>query len=136
MRLEALGIDPSTVQTEMQAQAIIAQAEAAQKQQQGNTGQQQGGNSSQQQLISQARELAQKAGAAVSEQDSLEDMLGKISESLNVMAKDPSRASKAQEYQNELESLAQKADVIINVQQNIFNTMDMVSLSNKLILGL
>ena len=51
MRLEALGIDPSTVQTEMQAQAIIAQAEAAQKQQQGNTGQQQGGNSSQQQLI-------------------------------------------------------------------------------------
>ena len=44
MRLEALGIDPSTVQTEMQAQAIIAQAEAAQKQQQGNTGQQQGGS--------------------------------------------------------------------------------------------
>lgn len=70
-RLEALGIDPSTVHSETEAQILIAQAEAAR--QQNNSGQQQGGNFSQRQA---------------------------------------------------------------ETQQNIFNTMDMISLSNKIILGL
>lgn len=74
MRLEALGIDPTTVSSEAEAQILIAQAEAAQNQ--NNSGhEQQGGNS-------------QK----------------------------------------------QKSDT--DIQQNIFNSMDMISLSNKLILGL
>lgn len=72
-KLEALGIDPTTVTSEAQAQTLIAQAEAARKQ--NNSGHQQGGNSSQHQSDA-------------------------------------------------------------NTQQNIFNTMDMISLSNKLILGL
>lgn len=73
-RLLALGIDPATVTTEAQAQALIAQAEAA-KNQNNNPEQEEGG--------------------------------------------------KQQEKH--------KAELI---QQNIFNTMDMVSINNKLILGL
>ncbi len=73
-RLLALGIDPSTVQTESQAQVLIAQAEAA-KNQNNNPEQEEGG--------------------------------------------------KQQEKH--------KAELI---QQNIYNTMDMISTSNKLILGL
>lgn len=73
-RLLALGIDPNSVQTEAQAQILIAQAEAA-KNQNNNPEQEKGG--------------------------------------------------KQQEKH--------KAELI---QQNIYNTMDMISLSNKLILGL
>ena len=72
MRLEALGIDPSTVTSEAQALTLIAQVEAAKNQ---NNSGKQGGNSQQ-----------------------------------------------------------HKSDA--NTQQNIFNTMDMISVSNKLILGL
>lgn len=134
MRLEALGIDPSTVSSEAQAQILIAQAEAAPRQ--NNSGHQQGGNSSQHQLIFEAKELASKVGATVSDQDKLEDMLDKISERINVMAMNPSTVQKAQGYQKELADLAQRANVIVITQQNIFNTMDMISISNKLLLGL
>lgn len=71
MRLLALGIDPSTVTSESQAQILIAQAEAASKQ------------------------------------------------------SDSQHGGKQQEEKHKSE-----------LQQNIFNAMDMVSLSNKLILGL
>lgn len=134
MRLEALGIDPSSVTSEAQAQILIAQAEAAQSQ--NNSGQQQGGNSSEQELLSEAKSLAQSVGVSVSTQDSAEDIIVKISEKLEVMAKDPTQSKQVEGYQAQLESLAQRADVIVNTQQNIFNTMDMISLSNKLILGL
>ncbi len=73
-KLLALGIDPSTVTSEAQAQLLIAQAEAA-KNKQNNPEQEEGGNQQEK----------------------------------------------------------QKAELL---QQNIFNTMDMISLSNKLILGL
>lgn len=73
-RLIALGIDPTTVTTEAQAQSLIAQAEAA-KNQNNNPEQEEGG--------------------------------------------------KQQEKH--------KAELI---QQNLFNNMDMISVSNRLILGL
>lgn len=134
MRLEALGIDPSTVQTEAQAQILIAQAEAAQKQ--NNSGHQQGGNSSEQELMSEAKTLAQKVGADVSSQDKLEDITSKISETIQVMANDPSQKKRAQQYQTELTSILQRAENLTITQQNIFNTLNMISVSNKLILGL
>jgi len=133
MKLEALGIDPSSVTSEAQAQVLITQAEAAQKE--SNSGKE-GGNSSQQELISEAKTLAAEVGAAVSNQDSLENILNKISDKIGTMGKDPSNAQRVQKFQSELTSLAQRADVIISTQQNIFNTMDMISVSNKLILGL
>ncbi len=134
MRLEALGIDPATVQSETQAQILIAQAEAAQKQ--NNSGHQQGGNSSQQELMSEAKTLAQKVGAAVSSQDKLEDITDKISEKIQVMANDPSQQKRAVKYQEELTLIVQKANIITETQNNIFNTLNMISVSNKLILGL
>lgn len=73
-KLLALGIDPTSVTSESQAQTLIAQAEAA-KNKQNNPEQEEGGNQQEK----------------------------------------------------------HKAELL---QQNIFNTMDMISLSNKLILGL
>ena len=134
IRLEALGIEPSSVNTEAQAQIIIAQAEAATNH--GSTNNNQGGNSTREQLVSEARELAQKVGVQVVQGDSLENILEKISKKLNLMAQDPSKAEMVQEFQAELTDIAQRADVMVKVQKNIFNTLEMISLSNRIILGL
>ena len=135
-RLEALGIDPSTVTSEAQAQILIAQAEAAK--QQNNSGQQQGGNSSERELLSEAKNLASTVGVTVSSNDTLEDIVDNISKELQVMlnSNDKSKISAAQGYQTQLASISARADSIQNIQQNIFNAMDMISVSNKYALGL
>jgi hypothetical protein len=134
-RLEALGIDPSTVQTEAQAQILITQAEAAKNQQNSS---QQGGNSSEQQLMSEAKELATSVGVSVSSSDSLDDIIDKISDQIQVMlnSDDQSKVSMAQGYQTQLESISDRVSNVQTTQQNIFNSMDMISVSNKYALGL
>lgn len=133
LRLEALGIDPTSVSTESQAQIIIAQAEAVPNQ---NGLQQKYGGNLREQLISEARELAQKTGTRYSNQDTLETILDNISVTLQVMVKNPTNAENVEMYQAKLEDIAQRAGVIVNIQQNIFERMNMVSISNKIILGL
>lgn len=137
LKLEALGIDPSTVTTEAQAQTLIAQAEAAK--QQNNAGQQQqGGNSSEQELLSEAKNLATEVGVIVSSNDSLDDIVDNISKEIQVMLNsgDQSKISSAQSYQAQLASISGRAEAIQSTQQNIFNAMDMISVSNKYALGL
>ena len=137
LKLEALGIDPSTVTSEAQAQTLIAQAEAAK--QQNNAGQQQqGGNSSEQELLTEAKNLATKVGVTVSSKDSLDDIIDNISKEIQVMLNsgDQSKTSAAQGYQTQLASISGRAEAIQSTQQNIFNAMDMISISNKYVLGL
>ena len=131
MKLEALGIDPSSVTSEAQAQQLIAQAEATKHQQQG-------GKSSEQELISEAKELASKVGVTVSTNDTLDDITGNIAEEIQAMMDtgDPSKIKAAQQYQSELAAISDEANAITNTQQNIFNAMDMISVSNKYALGL
>ncbi len=136
LRLEALGIDPSYVSTESQAQILIAQAEAAPKQNSTGNQQQGGGNSSREQLVSEARDFAQNVGAKYNDQDSLEKLLEKISNKLYIMAKDPSKYEQVQVYQADLKDIAQRAEVLVNRQQNIFNELDMISINNRILLGL
>lgn len=135
LRLEALGIDSSHVSTESQAQILIAQVEAAPKQNSSGN-QQQGGNSSREQLISEARVLAQNIGANYSNQDSLEILLEKISDKLYKMAKEPSQQEQVQVYQADLENIAWRADILVKRQQNIFNELNMISINNRILLGL
>ncbi len=136
MKLEALGIDPSTVTSEAQAQQLIAQAEATKHQQNFQEQQQQGGNTSEQQLLSEAKELAAKVGVTVSTDDTLDDITGNIADRIQAMMDDPSKVNMAQEYQAQLANISDKADSISITQQNIFNAMDMISVSNKYALGL
>lgn len=137
MKLESLGIDPTTVTSEAQAQALIAQAEATKNQQ--NAGQQQGGgNSSEQELLSEAKSLASTVGVTVSSNDTLDDIIDNISAQLQVMMNsgDQSKISQAQSLQTQLANISDRADSIQSTQQNIFNAMNMVSISNKYALGL
>lgn len=137
LKLEALGIDPSTVTSEVQAQTLIAQAEAAKHQ--NNAGQQQqGGNSSEQELLSEAKNLASQIGVTVSSNDSLDTIIDNISKEIQVMLNsgDKSKMATAQGFQTQLASISGRAEPIQSTQQNIFNAMDMISVSNKYALGL
>lgn len=111
--------------------------EAAKRQ--NNAGQQQqGGNSSEQELLTEAKNLARQVGVTVSSKDSLDDIIDNISKELQVMLNsgDKSKASTAQSYQAQLASISGRAETIQSTQQNIFNTMNMISISNRYILGL
>lgn len=136
LKLEALGIDPLSVTSEAQAQTLIAQAEAAK--QQNNTGQQQGGNSSEQELLTEAKNLATRVGVTVSSNDSLDTIVDNISKEIQIMLNsgDKSKVSTAQGFQTQLASISERAEAIQSTQQNIFNTMNMISVSNKYALGL
>ena len=137
LKLEALGIDPSTVTSEAQAQTLIAQAEAAKHQ--NNAGQQQqGGNASEQELLSEAKNLASQVGVTVSSNDSLDTIIDNISKEIQVMLNsgDKSKMATAQGFQTQLASISGRAESIQSTQQNIFNAMDMISVSNKYALGL
>ena len=137
LKLEALGIDPSTVTSEAQAQTLIAQAEAAKHQ--NNAGQQQqGGNSSEQELLSEAKNLASQVGVTVSSNDSLDTIIDNISKEIQVMLNsgDKSKMATAQGFQTQLASSSGRAESIQSTQQNIFIAMDMISVSNKYALGL
>lgn len=137
LKLEALGIEPSTVTSEAQAQTLIAQAEAAKHQ--NNAGQQQqGGNSSEQELLSEAKNLASQVGVTVSSNDSLDTIIDNISKEIQVMLNsgDKSKMATAQGFQTQLASISGRAESIQSTQQNIFNAMDMISVSNKYALGL
>ena len=136
LRLEALGIDPLYVSTESQAQNLIAQAEAAAKQNSSGNQQKQGGNSSREQLTSEAKNLAQYVGADYNNHDSLEIILETTSKRIKVLAKEPEYVEQVQVYQTELEDIAQRADILVNTQQNIFNELNMISINNRIILGL
>lgn len=137
LKLEALGIDPSTVTSEAQAQTLIAQAEAAKHQ--NNAGQQQqGGNSSEQELLSEAKNLASQVGVTVSSNDPLDTIIDNISKEIQVMLNsgNKSKMATAQGFQTQLASISGRAESIQSTQQNIFNAMDMISVSNKYALGL
>lgn len=137
-KLEALGIDPSSVTSEAQAQALISQAEATQHQQNANSENNGGGNSSEQELMSEAKSLATAVGASVSSDDTLDDIISNIDTKIQAMLNsgDENQFKLAQGYQSQLASLSERADTVTSTQNNIFNAMNMVSVSNKYALGL
>ena len=137
-KLEALGIDPSSVTSEAQAQALSSQAEATQHQQNANSENNGGGNSSEQELMSEAKSLATAVGASVSSDDTLDDIISNIDTKIQAMLNsgDENQFKLAQGYQSQLASLSERADTVTSTQNNIFNAMNMVSVSNKYALGL
>lgn len=138
-KLIALGIDPSTVSSESEAQSLIAQAEAAEQMAE-QTNEQTSSLNSEQDLISKAQELADKVGVSVSQTDSLDEMCGKISEKIeNLMEQcgtDAAKLSTLQGYSQELANINAQYTQVQTNQQSMFTAMNMISVSNKYALGL
>lgn len=141
-KLIALGIDPSSVSSEAEAQALISQVEAMSKTDKARpkTNNLPTTPSSEQELMTKARELAEKVGVQLSQTDTLDDMCKKISEKLEKLAgnyaSDTPKMNVIKGYSEELAQIDAGYQKIQNNHQSIFAAMNMLSMSNKFALGL
>ena len=140
-KLIALGLDPSTVTSEAEAQALISQVEAMSKNDKARpqTNKTQTA-SSEQELMTKARELTEKVGVQLSQTDTLDEMCQKISTKLEQLgaqyANDERKIAIINDYRAELANINAKYDKVQTNQETIFAAMNMISLSNKFALGL
>lgn len=107
-QLEAIGIDPSTVSSESQAQALIANANGASFK--SMLGEQNKTNSSDDTYLREAKSLASSIGVTYSSSDSIEDILSNISSKLNQMMSaaqmNPSQMQMIQMYRSQLDQIS------------------------------
>ena len=107
-QLEAIGIDPSTVSSESQAQALIANTNGASFK--SMLGGQNKTNSSDDTYLREAKSLASSIGVTYSSSDSIEDILSNISSKLNQMMSaaqmNPSQMQMIQMYRSQLDQIS------------------------------
>lgn len=139
-KLEALGLDPSSVTSEAEAQALITAAQEAQSQ--NNTGSQDkgGGKSSANDILTDTKQLAKEVGVSVADNDKIDDILDNISIKVSKMIAeaqcDPAKMKPAEDFQSRLSVLIDENESLKTSMQSMFTAMNMVSISNKLALGL
>lgn len=131
-KLRQLGIEPSTITSEMQAQTLITKIE--QKLQQVNkspsASNTQKITTGEAELIAKAKALASQMDISVSSSDSISDILGKIS------AKIKSSQGKNNNLNQEFETLQSEYSNIEQKQNTMFNAMNYTANLNKYMLGL
>ena len=141
-KLIALGIDPSTVSSEAEAQTLISQVEAMSKTDKARpqTNGTQQTTSSEQELMQKARELAEKVGVSLSQNDTLDDMCKKISDKLEQLSaactNDTAKMQVLKDYGQQLNNINSKYRTVQSTQEAIFAAMNMVSWNNQIALKL
>ena len=144
-RLIALGIDPSTVNSEAQAQIIIQNVLKAKKMETENISAkpenvQQRCCAGEIELMKKARELAQKMGLQLANNLTLDEILkaiaSQISKVLNSDMADKSKKDLYEEYNQELAAIDASYEVVKNNENTLILSMNMNANINKMILGL
>lgn len=133
-KLEALGIDPSTVKTETEAQQKIKEAESAQANVQVNQPNQ---SNPVQQVIEDAKELAEKIGISVSEVSDISKLLETIDKQISNFEKqckddeDELRKSMAAGVRQEYNRIIHEFEDVQRNQSKITGNLDMLASYNK-----
>jgi predicted RNase H-like nuclease (RuvC/YqgF family) len=146
-KLQDLGIDSSNIKTEAQAQQAIKEKEAttansqnSQQKSQDNGQPPQGGQSQSSSIITEAKSLASKVGASVSDSDSADDIISKVSAKISSIkaeaGDDETKLKQVESYQNELSLLQKQASQQQQMQSMLTGSMDAMAAANKLSLGL
>jgi len=144
-KLIALGIDPSTVTSEGQAQIIIQNAQKARKAEIENLPKQpekvcSGSVSSEIELMKKAKELATKMGLNLQGNLTLDEILKTISEEINTVLNseytDKSKRDLYKQYNTELGAIEQSYKVTKENENAVIMSMNMSANINKMILGL
>ena len=106
-KLRRLGIEPSTVTSEAQAQALITKLEQKLEQvhKTANSNNAQQATSSEAEMIAKAKALAAQVGVSVSSSESLSDIFSKISKKLESITKGGDSLKEVKGYKSELSSL-------------------------------
>lgn len=138
-KLQALGIDPTTVTSEAQAQMLINAAQARQQVQRANneSSSKNTTSSSESELISKAKSLASQMGVSVSSTESLSDILNKLSGRISVMSAQQNADTKElQKYQAEISSIQSEYSSVKQNQNSMYTAMNYTANMNKFALGL
>ena len=138
-KLQALGIDPTSVSSETEAQALIATAKQKIEQTKNESSSQNTCCSSECELISRAKHLAEKIGLQTSNNDSLRNLIDKISTKLSLISnktQDEQTTDKISNYQNELTSIENEYSQINNNQNSLLTAMNLTANMNKFFLGI
>lgn len=137
-KLRRLGIEPSTVTSEAQAQALITKLEQKLEQvhKTANSNNAQQATSSEAEMIAKAKALAAQVGVSVSSSESLSDIFSKISKKLESIAKGGDSLKEVKGYKSELSSLEDEYSMIQQSQNSMYSAMNYTANMNKYILGL
>lgn len=140
-KLQALGIDPSSVTSEAQAQTLIASAQQRQQvQQTQQSSNEKKTTSSESELISQAKTLASKMGVSVSSNESLSDILSTLSSKISSMSAqangDAVKLQEIKQFQSELYSIQSQYSTVQQNDNSLYTAMNMTANMNKYMLGL
>ena len=139
-RLIALGIDPSTVNSEAQAQIIIQNVLRAENISSQPENVQPRCCAGEMELMKKAKELAQKMGLQLTNNLTLDEILkaiaAQISNVLNSDSTDKAKRDLYEEYNQELAAIDESYAVVKNNENAIILSMNMNANINKMILGL
>lgn len=137
-KLRQLGIEPSTVTSEAQAQALITKLEQKLEQvhKTANSNNAQQATSSEAEMIAKAKALATQVGVSVSSSESLSDIFSKISKKLESITKGGDSLKEVKGYKSELSSLEDEYSTIQQSQNSMYSAMNYTANMNKYILGL
>lgn len=137
-KLRRLGIEPSTVTSEDQAQALITKLEQKLEQvhKTANSNNAQQATSSEAEMIAKAKALAAQVGVSVSSSESLSDIFSKISKKLESITKGGDSLKEVKGYKSELSSLEDEYSTIQQSQNSMYSAMNYTANMNKYILGL
>lgn len=137
-KLRRLGIEPSTVTSEAQAQALITKLEQKLEQvhKTANSNNAQQATSSEAEMIAKAKVLAAQVGVSVSSSESLSDIFSKISKKLESITKGGDSLKEVKGYKSELSSLEDEYSTIQQSQNSMYSAMNYTANMNKYILGL
>lgn len=135
-KLRRLGIEPSTVTSEAQAQALITKLEQKLEQvhKTANSNNAQQATSSEAEMI--AKALAAQVGVSVSSSESLSDIFSKVSKKLESITKGGDSLKEVKGYKSELSSLEDEYSTIQQSQNSMYSAMNYTANMNKYILGL
>lgn len=137
-KLRRLGIEPSTVTSEAQAQALITKLEQKLEQvhKTANSNNAQQATSSEAEMIAKAKALAAQVGVSVSSSESLSGIFSKISKKLESITKGGDSLKEVKGYKSELSSLEDEYSTIQQSQNSMYSAMNYTANMNKYILGL
>lgn len=137
-KLRRLGLEPSTVTSEAQAQALITKLEQKLEQvhKTANSNNAQQATSSEAEMIAKAKALAAQVGVSVSSSESLSDIFSKISKKLESITKGGDSLKEVKGYKSELSSLEDEYSTIQQSQNSMYSAMNYTANMNKYILGL
>ena len=134
-KLRELGVEPSTVANEFQAQQLIKILEQKLEQvhKSASFGNARKAISGEAELIAKAKALANQVGISVSSTDSLSDIFSKIKAKINTME---AQGQDIKACKSELSALEDKYSTVQQNQSSMLSAMNYTASLNKYMLGL